>query len=682
MRAAHCRIDRGDVLALGLSGGLDLVFQHREYLFTPGICHDSAAVLAEDGRIVAAIEEERLNRIKHTSKGAVNAIRHCLRSRGIRLNDVDALIYYGSEEACTAWMRNLFYGSRDAQPVTTYRELIHELLRHGLGEELDDRKLRFVNHHLAHAISAYAQSGFSEGLVFTVDGVGDGLSGSITQWRGSSYELLATYSGEKSLGIFYDRVIAMIGYGFTEEYKVMGLAPYGDPARFRQAFEPLCSLLPRGDYSLNWHLLDTLYPLARVRKQGEPILQEHKDIAAALQEALERVVFHVLSYYRQLTGASFLCLAGGVAHNSTLNGKLLYSEMFRHIFVQPASNDSGCAIGAALYPFVSQTGPASAVTSPLPARIEHVFWGTDAGTPDEIGAALERWKPLIEVAHEAQVAKRSAALLADGQVLGWVQGRSEFGPRALGHRSIVADPRPAANKELINAMVKKREGYRPFAPAVLEEHAAEYFELPYDDLKLPFMSFTVEVRPQWRETLRGTTHVDNSARVQTVSKETDPRFWELIEEFRQLTGVAVLLNTSFNNDAEPIVDSVDDAVACFLTTGLQRLVVGEHLVGKTAHGRSGILDLCASLPAFARLTETKAPGHDGELVVTHAIANSYDHNAVAISEHAYRLLGRSSGGRQRVSALLDGDSEASLALIAELWTLWERRVVVMRPAGA
>lgn len=666
------------MLVLGFSGGLDLMFQQRTYLFPPGTCHDSAAVLVEDGCVAAAIEEERLNRIKHTSKGAINAIRYCLQSRAITPRDLDALIYYGSEEACSIWMRNLFYGSRDAKPVTTYRQLIHELFRQGVGEELDDRKLIFVNHHLAHAISAYAQSGFSESLVFTVDGAGDGLSGSVTHWRGSNYDLLTTYSDGKSLGIFYDRVIAMLGYGFTEEYKVMGLAPYGDPSRFRQTFDGLYSLLPRGEYVLNWHLIETLYSLAPVRKAGEPILQAHKDIAAALQEALERVVFHILSYYRVATGLTSLCLAGGVAHNSTLNGKLLYSGMFRNIFVQPASHDSGCAIGAALYPFVSQAAGSSSAAPAARGRIEHVFWGAHAGTQEQIGSTLDRWRALVEVAYDDQIAARTAALLAEGRVIGWVQGCSEFGPRALGNRSIVADPRPAANKDLINQMVKKREAYRPFAPSVLEEYAAEYFEIPYEGMQFPFMSFTVRVCPQQRGLLGATTHVDGTARIQTVSKKTNPQFWELIEAFRQLTGVAVLLNTSFNNNAEPIVDSVDDAVACFLTTGLHHLVIGNYLVSKNDSGPLGIFDLSASLPAYAHVTETKAIGPDGRFVLTHAIANSYDQNAIAISERTYQLL-RQSGGSQKLRKLVAPECPGAHDIAAELWSLWEQRAVALRP---
>ncbi len=669
------------MLTIGFSGGLDQVFQNRDYLFAPGTFHDAAAVLVEDGEVVAAIEEERINRIKHSRKGAINAIRYCLQARGISLSDIDALIYYGSDEGLNLWTRHLFYGNCDARPVTTHRQLIHEFLQHGLGEDIEDSKLKFVNHHLAHAISAYAQSGLSDSLVLTIDGGGDGLSGSVTQWHGTNYQLLAAYDGSKSLGTYYDRVIAIIGYGFTEEFKVMGLAAYGNPACFRQAFESTYTLLPYGDYTFNWHLIENLYPLLSVRKRGESILVEHKDIAAALQETLERVVFHVLSFYRQATGMPNLCMAGGVAHNSTLNGKLLYSGLFQDIFVHPASKDSGCAIGAALYPFMypfmNMDQTMSSETMSSPARIEHVFWGTYVGENDEIGATLERWKPFIEISHEDQIAERSATLLADGRVIGWVQGRSEFGPRSLGNRSILADPRPASNKDLINEMVKKRESYRPFAPVVLEEYASEYFEIPNEGMTFPFMSFTVKVRLKWCKLLGATTHVDDTARVQTVSRKINPRLWELIEAFRQITGVAVLLNTSFNNNEEPIVDSVDDAVACFLTTGLQHLVAENYLVAKNDYGRQHILQLYATLPAYARLTETISVGGNGNYDIRHCIANSYGDDTVAISDQVYRLLG--SGDQQTLAALLESEQKEGATIAEEFWSLWERRVVVVHP---
>jgi carbamoyltransferase len=666
------------LLALGLSGGLDLMYQRRDYLFPPGTCHDSAAALAEDGRIIAAIEEERLNRIKHTSKGAVNAIRYCLQTRGIALRDLDALLYYGSEPACDIWMRNLFYGSRDAAPVVTYRQLIHAMLREGVGEDIDDSKLVFVDHHLAHAISAYAQSGFAESLVVTLDGAGDGLCGSVTHWKGADYRVLALYPQSKSLGMLYDRVIQMLGYGFTEEYKVMGLAPYGDPARFRGDFARLYTLLPRGEYVIHWEQIESLFALARVRKRDEPILREHMEIAAALQDALERVVYHVLHYFREATGLQTLCLAGGVAHNSTLNGRVLYSAMFRDIFVHPASHDSGCAIGAALFPFVSGLMGVPRATPAQLGRIEHVFWGSDIGTSDSIGAVLAQWRPLLEFARVPNIAERAAQLIADGKVLGWIQDRAEFGPRALGNRSILADPRPAGHKTLINDMVKKRESYRPFAPAVLEEHAAEYFELPPGIPRSPYMSFTVKVRPEWCEKLGATTHVDRTARIQTVSRQTQPRFWELIDAFREITSVAVLLNTSFNNNAEPIVNSIEDAMTCFLTTQLDYLVIGDYLVAKNGCDAAALLGLRLSLPAYARLVRSEGVGPGGSFQVAYSIGTSYDDRSVSISEGLYGLLSRN-GALHCLRDLVAEHGNDAAAVAEELRALWESRLVRLQP---
>ncbi len=666
------------MLTLGLSGGLDLTYQRREYLFPAGTCHDAAAVLAEDGRIVAAVEEERLNRIKHTSKGAVHAIRFCLASRGISLKDVDAVVYSGSEAGCAQWTQNVFYGTHNAAPVTTFRELLRDMFQDGVGQALDDGQLRFVHHHLAHAISAHLQSGQRESLVVTFDGAGDGLSGSVTHWRDGRYRVLATYTDAKSLGLLYDRVIAMLGFGFTEEYKVMGLAPYGDPQRFRPALAALYTLLPYGDYEINWHLLESLYALAPVRKKGQPILQEHMDIAAALQEAVERVVFHVLNWFRATTGLTSLCLAGGVAHNSTLNGRILYSGMFTEVFVQPASHDGGCAIGAALLPFVAPQGTEVPFTPRQFDRIEDVFWGPSIGTSAEIDASLQAWGVMLDVTRESRVAQQAAALLADGKVLGWVQGRSEFGPRALGNRSIVADPRPISHKELINSMVKKREGYRPFAPAVLEEHATDYFELPRDGASAPFMSFTLRVRPEARALLGATTHIDNSARTQTVSKRTNPAFWNLIDAFREITGVPVILNTSFNNNVEPIVDSVDDAVTTFLTTGLDALVIGDCLIQRHPDWRGRILDLSAGLPPHARLTETIALNADGNFATVHAIANTYNDESVALSARFFHALRQQRTDRS-VRALLAAANGELNALQDEAWMLWEQRVIVLRP---
>ncbi|WP_457355434.1 carbamoyltransferase family protein [Roseateles sp. P5_D6] len=662
------------MLVLGLSGGLDLAHERREHLFPPGICHDAAAVLAEDGCVVVAIEEERLNRIKHCSKGPVGAIASCLSARGVRLQDIDQVRYYGTEVGCETWMRNLFYGSSEAEPVTTYRQLIHEMFSRGLGETLDDNKLRFVHHHLAHATSAHAQSGFERSLTLTIDGAGDGLSGSVTRWQGMRHEALATYPEASSLGNFYDRVIQMLGYGFTEEYKVMGLAPYGDPQRFQAAFSRLYSLSPHGNYAIHWPLLESLYGLVPVRKRGQPFMQVHKDMAAALQQALEDIVMHMLAHWRDSTGLGSLCLAGGVAHNSTLNGKILYGGLFDEVFVQPASGDAGCALGAALSAF-AEAQPAAAWPG---GAARHVFWGSDIGAREAIQTQLERWRPAIEFEAVGDIACRMAAVLAGGEAIGWVQGRAEFGPRALGHRSILADPRPAANKDRINAMVKKREGYRPFAPSVLEERCTDFFELPSPQARAPFMSYTLRVRPEARELLGAVTHVDGTARAQTVSREDDPLFWALIEQFGRLTGVPVLLNTSFNNHAEPIVDSVDDAVASFLTTGLQRLAVGPFVVDKRVSASQAVLGLAPSLPVFTRLSQVVAAGDDGLHATLHELTTSFDRRNRRLSPEAYRLL-RASDGRRPTAALVHGCGGDEATLAQELATLWEDRLILLRP---
>ncbi len=668
------------MLTLGISGSLDLVSQRREYLFPRGTFHDAAAVLVEDGKVVAGIEEERLNRIKHSNKGPVNSIRFCLETRGIKLDDVDYLTFYGSEELCTLMLRNLFYGTSDAQPVTSMRGLIHEFLQTGLGQDLDDGKLTFVNHHLAHAISAYAQSGHDESLVFTLDGAGDALCGSVSHWTGVRYQLLHSFPAEQSLGIFYDRVIAMLGYAFTEEYKVMGLAPYGEAAKYRHVFRTLYDLLPQGNYVLHWQRLENLYPLAPPRKKGEAILPEHLHIAAGLQESLETIVLHVVSHYRLLTGVRSMCLAGGVAHNSTLNGKILDFGAFDDIFVQPASHDGGCAIGAALYPQLTELGRATPQTNGL-TRIEEVYWGTEIGSDNDISALLTQWRNLIEFEHVEDVATRSAQLLAAGKVIGWVQGRSEFGPRALGNRSILADPRPPENKDLINRMIKKREAYRPFAPAVIDESAHEYFEIPKGTTSFRFMSFTVKVKPEKRELLGATTHVDGTARVQTVSRNENPRFWKLIEEFGKLTGVPVLLNTSFNNNVEPIVDSAEDAIVCFLTTDLPHLVIGDFIASKSAFDELELLNLSASLPAYSRLVQTKSLGVGGESLVSHELTNTYNQDQHPISESIFQILMHSSDELTLSDVLLKHAPTADRSqLAAEAFDLWQKRAISLRPA--
>jgi carbamoyltransferase len=667
------------MLVLGISGGLDPVYENREFLFPTHTCHDSAAVLVDDGKVVAAIEEERLNRIKHTSKGAVGAIRLCLNSCGLRLKDIDRLAIYGDEKHLSPQVKMAHYRRLEEGAVKDVRDLIHEMLITQLDGDIKDDKLYFVPHHMAHAMSAFAQSGFEKSLVLTIDGIGDTASGLVLAAQDDSLQLIHTLSIQKSLGLFYLDVIRFLGYDQFEEYKVMGLAPYGDPSKYRPLFRKLYKLLPDGDYTLNPDLPLILCKIGQPRRRGAPFTQAYKDIAAALQEALEEIAFHILRHYQKKTGQTRLCLAGGVAHNCTLNGRILYSGLFEEVFVQPASHDAGCALGAALY--ACREEPASSDSKVVSAPVEHVYWGTDIGSTEYIYRELEAWGDFIESEFCDRITMRAAELLAQGAVIGWVQGRSEFGPRALGNRSILADPRPAENKDMINKMVKKREAYRPFAPAVLEEYVDEFFDLPRQGMRSPFMTFVVKVREDKRGLLRATTHVDGTARIQTVSRETNQIFWELIDEFRKQTNVPILLNTSFNNNAEPIVDSTTDAVVCFLTTGLNYLVVGNYLVRKKAAGKSQYLHLVPSLAQYARLTQTRRFVSRHEMGALFEIKNSYHTKYdAAITPDVFAVL-QLADGRTPLGNLIKRTGEYTRdkeeAIVDGLLELWSRRLIVM-----
>jgi carbamoyltransferase len=377
---------------------------------------------------------------------------------------------------------------------------------------------------------------------------------------------------------------------------------------------------------------------------------------------------HILSYYRTATGQKNLCLAGGVALNCTANTRILRSGLFENVFVQPAAHDGGGAYGAALATW-------SKLTHSRPSQaLDHLYWGR-AIEPAEVGPELQCWSSLLESEHYEDIFTRTAELLADGMVVGWISGRSEFGPRALGNRSIIADSRPASHKDLINAMVKKREAFRPFAPAVLEEVATQYFDLRANE-HLPWMIFVTEVHPDKRELLGAITHVDGSARVQTVSARSNPRFHRLLQAFGQQTGTPVLLNTSFNNNAEPIVDSIEDAIVCFLTTGLNYLVIEDHLVRKKAMTPALLGELVPSLPAYLQLTETTQYSSSGRLT-SHASACNryYAKKHIKLSAQTSAALKRADG--QASLAKLFGTSLADA--FDELLELWSERLIKLCP---
>ncbi len=614
------------MLFLGVHSGLN-VLGRRGYRVSRHEQHDTAAVLVQDDRIVAAVEEERLNRIKHSNHSPLRAIAACLDVAGASLDDVDVIAHSSTRELRDAMTRDLALRHPDVADHRSFADFFVHAVEEHFGCPVRSRT-EHCDHHLAHAVSAFSCSGFDTSLVVTLDATGDFKSGTVAAASADGWEHIADFGNEQSLGLFYLETIGYLGYGQFDEYKVMGLAPYGDPQRLRGVFRGCYELTAAGGYRLHAGGLRALEHHLRPRRRHEPFAQIYRDAAAALQEMLETIALHLLAYHREATGLRHLCLAGGVAHNCSMNGRILRSGLFERVFVQPVAHDAGAALGAALHA-AFRHGRATWHGEPL----THVYLGPDLPQPDGIEAVLSRWCRFVDFAREDDICRRAAALIAEDRVIGWVQGRSEFGPRALGNRSILADPRPARNKERINAMVKKREGYRPFAPSVLREHASRYFEIREDE-EFPFMVFVVGVRPEMRELLGAVTHVDGTARIHTVTRDTNERYWRLIDSFRDLTGVPILLNTSFNNNAEPIVDSATDAIVTFLTTDLDDLVIGDYLVRKKQGPLPPLLaGAQVSLPEHVELTLR----HDGT-GSHHVLQNICDERERAVSRELALLL--------------------------------------------
>ena len=662
------------MLTLGFSGGID-GRREQVYDFPFNLVHDSAAALVRDGEVVAAIEQERLNRIKHTNKSAGPAMRFCLEYAGVTLEDVDAIAFYATEDHVTNVLRLLHLTSGSAPTPLTARDMVQRIVTQEFGRGIDPSRIRFVEHHWAHAVSAYFMSGFDDALVMTLDGQGEGVSGMAFSGRGRELTMLRSIPVQHSLGFLYRDVIRLHGYELFDEYKVMGLAPYGDAARFRRLFGTLYELLSEGHYRLHLDRVPELYQRVHPRAKGEPFSQDHLDLAAGLQEALDIVGGHLVRHFAQATGHRRLCLAGGVAHNCSMNGRIVYSGLFDRVFVQPAAHDAGCALGAALAVHLEMR-PDQPV-----APLRHVFWGSDLPMPDALSRELDRWSGLVIATRQDDIAATAARLIADGRVIGWVQGRSEFGPRALGNRSILADPRPPEHKDIINRMVKKRESYRPFAPSVLLERVREFFVVPPTQSDFPYMSVVLDVQPDKRTLLGAVTHVDGTARVQTVNQASNERYWRLIDQFGQLTGVPVVLNTSFNNHAEPIVDSVLDAIVCFLTTDLQALAVGDFLVEKREASWDAYLSLRVSLPPTVALRASVTPSDDGPVSVWDARFTQHGGKSISISEESYRALARADES-STLGELFDAaciDAARRPMLVDELKALWSARAIQLAP---
>jgi carbamoyltransferase len=585
--------------------------------------HDSAAAIVRDGQIIAAAQEERFSRKKHDPGFPANAIAYCLTEAKADATSIDCVVFYEKPflkferliETYLAFAPQGFASFRKAMPLWISEKLFQRDLLlcelDAVAPGLRDKdRLRFCEHHYSHAASAYYPSPFQSALVLTMDGVGEWATASAAIARGDELQITKEIHFPHSLGLLYSAFTYYTGFKVNSgEYKLMGLAPYGEPKYARAIFDHLIDVKPDGSFKLNLEYFSYCTGLTMVddrffaifggapRKPSEPLKQRHMDLAASVQAVTEEVVLRLTRSLSAQTKLKNLCLAGGVALNCVANGKVFRDGRFDQIFVQPAAGDAGGALGAALAAYYDKertTGSKRVIDQP--DSMQGAFLGP-AYTQVDIEQRLSAKGAVYSVADDEQLIVDTAAALASGQAVGWHQGRMEFGPRALGNRSILGDPRSPSMQKVLNLKVKYRESFRPFAPSVLRERVADWFELDADS---PYMLLVANVNPARcrtmtlqeealfgidklnvvRSDIPAVTHVDYSARIQTVHAKTNPRYHALISRFEQLTGCPVLVNTSFNVRGEPIVCTPEDAFSCFMGTELDFLAVGNCILRK------------------------------------------------------------------------------------------------------
>jgi carbamoyltransferase len=600
------------------------------FIYVVGISayyHDSAAALTRDGEIVSAAHEERFTRKKHDASFPSNALRFLLEDEGIGLEEVDKVIFYDKPfikferllETYHAFAPRGLKSFLSAIPVWIKEKLfLKKFLRDEL-EKLGGKRstpILFSEHHLSHAASAFYPSPFEEAAILTVDGVGEWATATIGYGKNNQLKVLRELHFPHSIGLLYAAFTYYLGFKVNSgEYKLMGLAPYGnsEAEQTKQFIETirnkLVDIRNDGSFLLNMKHFNYATGLTMVkeskwqqlfgmgrRKPSDPIQKKHMNLALAIQVITEEIILKMAQTAKELTGCNNLAMAGGVALNSVANGKLLKENLFEDIWVQPSATDAGAALGAALsVHYIFENQPRN--INPEKDRMKGAYLGP-SWKRNQLNHLMKRYNARYrEYDQFEQLARDTANFIAEGKIVGWFQGRMEFGPRALGNRSILADARNPNMQKKLNLRIKYREGFRPFAPSVLEEDAAEYFDI---DRPSPYMLFVVPVQEKrrldlpegfadWelldklyvnRSDLPGITHVDYSARIQTVCRETNPVYWKLINEFKKLTGYGVIINTSFNVRGEPIVCSPEEAYRCFMNTQMDYLVIGNCLFDK------------------------------------------------------------------------------------------------------
>lgn len=576
--------------------------------------HDSAACLVREGKIIAAAQEERFTRKKHDYNWPANAIEYCLKEGGIKGGELEYAVFYDKPfvkferilESYLAYAPFGFPSFLKATPIWLKRKL---WMKQFIADELGfEGKILFPEHHESHAASAFYPSPFQEAAFITVDGVGEWTTSSYGVGKGNALEILAEIKFPHSLGLLYSAFTYYTGFKVNSgEYKVMGLAPYGEPRYVQKIYDHLIDVKPDGSFKLNQKYFNYCAGLTMTsrsfhrlfggppRKPESEITQKEMDLAASAQAVTEDIILRMARHVRRETGMRNLCLAGGVALNCVANGKLLREGIFDRLWIQPAAGDAGGALGAALYAwhqYLSEPRNADAKRDTQSGSLLGPGFSDDEIENYLIGNNIPYRR-----FDGGDLPRKAAELLAEGKVVGWFNGRMEFGPRALGSRSILGDPRRSNMQSIMNLKIKFRESFRPFAPSVLEEKSSDYFDL---DVESPYMLLTAPVREDRRipisneqrklsgidklkaprSQIPAVTHVDYSARVQTVNRETNPLYYELIERFNDITGCPLVINTSFNVRGEPIVCRPEEAYLCFMRTDMDFLVMGNFLLDK------------------------------------------------------------------------------------------------------
>ena len=562
---------------------------------------DSSAAIFVDGKLIAAIEEERFTRVKHWAGFPKRSIEFCLREAGVGFEHIDHFAIGRDPKA--KFLKKILYLAKHARgAASAVKGRVQNAMKVGaLDLELANLsgmkrsqfhgKIHHIEHHRSHIASAFFASPFEHAACLSIDGSGDFTTTMTAIGKGNELTIIDSVDFPHSLGIFYTAFTQLLGFpNYGDEYKVMGMAPYGE-AKYMEQLVKVIHSTNDGLFQLNMHyfrkgtkgvisygddnvpkvaplytqkMIDVFGP---ARKKGEPLTQHHKDIAASVQKKTENIILHILDHLKKHTALENICVAGGVAQNSVANGKIINETKFNKVYIPSAGHDAGTAMGAALY--VQH----AILKLPRQAPILSAYTGSRYSS-EEIQAYLDSRQISFEVFEDDVLYEKITDCLISGGVVGWFTGRSEFGPRALGGRSILADPRREDAKELLNQKIKKRESFRPFAPSILKEYVAEYFELVDE---VPFMEKVFPILPGKRKEIPAVTHVDGTGRLQTVDKEISPRYYNLIDTFRKRTGVPILLNTSFNEN-EPIVNSPAEALDCYLRTDMDMLVMENVLV--------------------------------------------------------------------------------------------------------